>query len=276
MSEEYLICPKCGNDALQRCGKDSGSKWTNKLINRYINDAKISCCKFPLKVDKNGDLWWFTALDNWEKLGKPSKDIGYFCECGYYSLNYYDFIKNKNFLKKSNNNKDILDNDNEYIIKELEKLKKENILLKEENKKLRQNKDDFKKVTKNINELKGQINILKEEINSKENIIKELKINLSNEINKNKKIKKEKLVNFDDIIVINFLSTDQKINNYGVKCLKTDTFAEVEEKLYKEYKEFRETNNVFVFNARQILRFKTIAENKIKNGDLVQLMNFEN
>jgi len=57
MSEEYLICPKCGNDALQRCGKDSGSKWTNELINRYINDAKISCCKFPLKVDKNGDLW---------------------------------------------------------------------------------------------------------------------------------------------------------------------------------------------------------------------------
>ena len=74
---------------------------TNQLINFYINNAKISGAKFPLKVDKNGDLWWFTALDTWNKLGKPSKDIGNFCECGYYSLNYYDFIKNKNFLKKT-------------------------------------------------------------------------------------------------------------------------------------------------------------------------------
>ena len=34
IKDNVRYCPKCGNDALQRCGKDSGSKWTNKLINR--------------------------------------------------------------------------------------------------------------------------------------------------------------------------------------------------------------------------------------------------
>ena len=121
-----------------------------------------------------------------------------------------------------------------------------------------------------------QINVLKKELNSKEEQIKELKTKIKDEMNKNTKTKNEKLVNFDDIIVINFISTDQKINNYGIKCLKSDTFANVEEKLYQDYEEFRETNNIFVLNAKQILRFKTIAENEIKTGDRIQLMQFGN
>ena len=66
-----------------------------------------------------------------------------------------------------------------------------------------------------INDLKNENNELKQEI-------KQLKINLENAQNKNK----EKLYNFDEFIVINFISTDQKISNYGLKCLKTDnTFS---------------------------------------------------
>ena len=69
----------------------------------------------------------------------------------------------------------------------------------------------------------------------------------------------------NDIMVINFLSTDQNIR-CGIPCLADDTFAEVEEKLYKKFPEYRETNNNFIANGEPVLRFKTIAQNKIGNG----------
>ena len=73
-------------------------------------------------------------------------------------------------------------------------------------------------------------------------------------------------------MVINFMSQDQNII-YGIKCLPTDTFAEVEEKLYQEYDNYRETNNNFVCKGSTILRFKKISENNIKYGDKVILIN---
>ncbi len=55
--------------------------------------------------------------------------------------------------------------------------------------------------------------------------------------------------------------------------MKTDTFAEVEEKLYQNYPEYRETNNNFIFKGKIILRFKTVFENNIQDGDKIQLLN---
>ena len=82
-------------------------------------------------------------------------------------------------------------------------------------------------------------------------------------------------LNLDDIIIIKFISTDQVINNYPIKCLKTNTIAEVEEKLYKEYEEFRETNNTLISKGNSILRFKKISENNIKDGDTIQIIKSE-
>ena len=48
--------------------------------------------------------------------------------------------------------------------------------------------------------------------------------------------------------------------------------AEIEEKLYKQYPQYRETNNNFLANGTQVLRFKTIAENNIGNGLPVTLI----
>ena len=101
-----------------------------------------------------------------------------------------------------------------------------------------------------------------------------MKVNIINDLKNQLKNKEHKNVDFDDIIVVNFISTDQNIN-YGIKCLKTDTFAEVEEKLYQKYGEYRETNNNFTANGRIILRFKSISDNHIKDGDKVQLINIE-
>ena len=42
--------------------------------------------------------------------------------------------------------------------------------------------------------------------------------------------------------------------------------AEVEEKLYKKFPEYRETNNSFVANGEPVLRFKTISQNNIGDG----------
>jgi molybdopterin converting factor small subunit len=78
--------------------------------------------------------------------------------------------------------------------------------------------------------------------------------------------------NINDIIVITFNSAEV---NYGIKCLADETFAEVEEKLYKRYNNLRETNNMFTVNAKPILRFKKIKENNIKDGDIIQLFKLE-
>jgi len=67
------------------------------------------------------------------------------------------------------------------------------------------------------------------------------------------------------MMCINFISADQKIQ-FAVPCIKTNTFAEVEEKLYQEFPEYRETNNTFLHKGSDILRFKTIEDNKITKG----------
>ena len=107
------------------------------------------------------------------------------------------------------------------------------------------------------NNLNNDINNYKNIISKKDTELNNLKSQLNNKMNKN--------FNFDDIMVVNFISSEQNVH-YAAKCLKTNTFAEVEENLYKEYPQYRETNNYFTANGQQVLRFKTIAENKIGNG----------
>ena len=75
----------------------------------------------------------------------------------------------------------------------------------------------------------------------------------------------------NDIMVINFLSSDQNIRS-SIPCLPDDTFAEVEEKLYQQFNEFRDTNNILLFKGTTILRFKKVRENYIHNGDTIQVV----
>ena len=109
---------------------------------------------------------------------------------------------------------------------------------------------------------------LKNQLNLKENEIIQMKLKM-----KNTK-KEDELVNINDIMVINFISTDNSVH-CGIKCLPTYTFAKVEEELYQFYDNLRNTNNAFIVKGRSILRFKTIKENNIHNGDIVQLIKVE-
>ena len=102
---------------------------------------------------------------------------------------------------------------------------------------------------KNNNQQNNNISNLNEIIRNKDIEINNLKLQLQN--------KNNNFVNFNDIVNVHFISTDQKIN-YPIACLKTDTFAQVEEKLYQKYEEYREKNNNFIAKGRLILRFKKI------------------
>ena len=106
------------------------------------------------------------------------------------------------------------------------------------------------------------IESLKEEIKIKNEKINTLK---KNNQNLNKKI------SIDQMTCIYFTSTDQRVN-LPIPCIKSDVFAEVEEKLYQEYPEYRETNNYFIVNGIQVLRFKTVEQNNIKNNKPVILI----
>ena len=126
-----------------------------------------------------------------------------------------------------------------------------------------------------IEELQNKLNNYNNTINNYNNIINQKDIELNNlrtQLNNiNNNMNNNININMNDIMSVNFISMDQNVH-VSVGCLKTNTFAEVEEKLYKQYPEYRETNNNFIANGAQVLRFKTIAENKIGNGLPVTLI----
>ena len=119
-----------------------------------------------------------------------------------------------------------------------------------------------------LKNLRDEYNKLKYELTLKEKEIKDLKDKV-----KNNSIEDMK-VNYKDIMVINFISMDSTVQ-CGIKCLPTDIFAEVEEKLYQRFDNLRNTNNMFMANAKPVLRFKKISENNIKDGDVLQLHKLE-
>ena len=233
----------------------------NKNEKKYVNDI------FALKreLDKyNQNLK--------DELNKNKKDY----------LNQINILKRDLDKSKNENQKlrDELNKNKQNYLNEINTLKKELDKYKNDNQKLKDELTKSNKIISNIqnnqnnqnnqinnNELKNlrdEIINLKNQLNLKNNEIKEIKNNIN--------IKEETKYNIKDIIVITFNSSEV---NYGIKCLADETFAEVEEKLYKIYDNLRETNNMFTVNAKPILRFKKIKENNIKDGDIIQLFKLE-
>ena len=206
----------------------------------------------------------------------------------YTSTTFKDFIPdlNKNELVKQLN-EDIQNKANEIkrLKNEVEKYKKESELYKKEmekykieNEKLNSELSKLKKIiggfqnnqidNRELKNLRDEISTLKYQLNIKNNEINELKLKLKN----NGKL--EQKINLSDVLVIYFKPVDNSFYD-GIKCLANETFAEVEEKLYKKHNDFRNTNNMFTANALPVLRFKTIGENNIHDGDVIQLYRIE-
>ena len=189
--------------------------------------------------------------------------------------------------KNTQNNKEKLGIDDEKrtliekeknLINEINKMKEELEKYKNENKKLKndlvkankiiENLQKNQKENSNIKFLQDENKNLKNQLYLKENEINQMKLHLKNNT------KNDPLFKLDDIMEINFISSDNSIHK-GIKCVETDTFAEVEEKLYQIYDNFRDTNNMFTINGRPILRFRNLKENKIRDGDKVLLLKIE-
>ena len=174
-----------------------------------------------------------------------------------------------------NQNEQNLLNEINRLKAKLEQYKIENANLKsnldranQKNENLQRNQINYSNYQILIQNLQNENNNLKTQLIIKDNEINQLKLKIKN----NKK--EDELVNINDIMVVNFISTDNSVH-CGIKCMPSYTFAKVEEELYQFYDNLRNTNNAFIVKGRPILRFKKICENNIKNGDIVQLIKVE-
>ena len=121
----------------------------------------------------------------------------------------------------------------------------------------------------------NEINNLKIQLQNKDNNIVLLNTQLSNKINELNNTKNKLNNNYDNSVnIINpgekvisalFISSNSKIA-YAITCKNTTPFVRIEEKLYEEYPEYKETDNYFLHNGKIIKRFKTVEENHIKSG----------
>ena len=180
-------------------------------------------------------------------------------------------MKNKKLEEENNKLKDELNKLKNNESNEIKKLKSDidkykNELIKAN--KIISNLSNNPVDNNELKKLKDEIINLKIQFSLKYNEIQELKNKINNVT------MPEQKVNYQDIIVINFMSMDDSVH-YGIKCLPNDIFAEVEEKLYKKYDNLRNTNNMFTANAKPVLRFKKLCENNIKDGDIIQLFKLE-
>ena len=136
---------------------------------------------------------------------------------------------------------------------------------------IEQQKVEISELKNKLNAIKSvdlnEIKNLKTEITIKDNQLNILKKELKNN---NLKITENKKINISDTKMISFVSKDKKIIDI-IPCIGDETFAEIEEILYRDYPDFRETNNSFFLNGKEILRFKTINDNKIENGKQIIL-----
>ena len=154
-------------------------------------------------------------------------------------------------------------NDEINKIKLLEdELLKANKIIKEKDDINYQLKLDIKEKEEKLIKNGEKITILEADVKSKNIEIKRLKIDL--------KVKMEEDKN-NKLINVTFQSSDSIINT-TISSFENDKFNILEEKLYVEYEQYRDTNNVFLVSGNQVLRFKTLKENGIKDGDIVQLI----
>ena len=151
----------------------------------------------------------------------------------------------------------------------------------------------------NEKDLKNKLNIKLEEANKK---IRDLSYQLSNNMNNiqnNKILELQRIIDMknqeisqlygrinsnnngikfmpgDNIIGIGFNSVNQKIQNFSRAYKDSEIVARIEEELYNEYPEFKDKETYLMVKGNKIMRFKTLKENNVKNGDIIQVHIYE-
>ncbi len=164
---------------------------------------------------------------------------------------------------------DIKEDQISFLKKENEDLKNNNIILNKENINL---KKELTIKNQNINNYMDELTNLKQNIGLKVNQITILNNEISNlRLNANND---DIRIRLNDIVTVTFKSIDQKVD-IAFSVPKTDLFVKLEEKLYIQYPDFRDSNNYFTINGRMIKRFRTIQENQLNNFDKILLNVYE-
>ena len=196
------------------------------------------------------------------------------------NINNNEIIELKNQLNKANKT---IEQQKTKISDLQEQLNTYEFIVKDFENSNNQKDTEINNLKSEINKYKSEINNLKSELNKNTPEINNLKLEISKHLTEINNLKSElnntKIsnqanntnVSLNDLMSVNFISTDQKVH-FSVPCVRKNTFAEVEEKLYQQFPEYREMNNTFIANGVPVLRFKTIEENKIGNGWPVTLI----
>ena len=79
----------------------------------------------------------------------------------------------------------------------------------------------------------------------------------------------------EKIFAVSFVSMgSQDISNYALVCKNTDLFLILEERLYQDYPQIRNKKVLFMCNAKEIDRYKTLEQNNIKSKDIINVFVF--
>ena len=270
---------------------NSFSNFTNidlrKLINKQFSQNEIQLInQAPIKLNitfdeiislKNNNIDFYIVNGLFLsrigiKIGNPSLNLIYYEEN---NKKFLFFINESKLLMLektniNNINEEININSNNLII-ELEEEKNKNKKLTDElnNEKIKTQNllNKIQTLENSLNQNNTQINELNVLINGKNKEINDLKQKLN--INLNNSLRN--VGPNENIFAINFSTVDQKFH-YCIPCKNSDIFVKCEEKLYNEFPEYKEYDNVyFMANGKTIKRFKTLEENNIKSGDNIIL-----
>ena len=124
-----------------------------------------------------------------------------------------------------------------------------------------------------IQEFRDKIKLLENELNKKNNEIQQLLIK-NNNINDNYEI--TSINPGEKIMAINFVSMgNNDIGHYNLMCKNIDLFIRLEERLYKDFPQFKEYETYFEVNGKRIKRFKTLEQNNIKTNDIINIFTID-
>ena len=163
-------------------------------------------------------------------------------------------LENQELSKKINDNKNISNENNINIIKDLEK--KNEQLLKE------------------LNEIQKKLELYEQNENNSKELDLYKKLYLKDEELNDLKLKISRfpfeLLEGEKMISINFISITQDIR-CSIICKNNDIFTTVENKLYNIYPDLKKTENYFIFNGNKIDKYSTLLENKISDNSIITL-----
>ena len=190
--------------------------------------------------------------------------------------NYIKYQSNNNQfnsqLNISSQNNIYYENQIKELKRQLNEEKNKNQILINENINLKNTINNLNNKLLYIQNYKLKIKSLENEINQKNYIIQQYQLN--NENNQTE-YSITSIKPGEKIMAINFAGMGYDIGRYCLSCKNTDLFVRLEERLYKDFPDFKDYEIYFEVNTRRIKRFKTLEENKIKNNDIINIFGID-